>query len=82
MWDDRFEETLRRQLPFLPADERIREDTGLADFGLDSLGIVELLATLEEEYGVRFRDEALTMETFETPGTLWKTLSGMFRPVA
>jgi nodulation protein F len=82
MWDDRFEEILRRQLPFLPPEERLGEDSGLSGFGLDSLAIVELLATLEEEYGVRFQDEALTMETFETPGTLWKALSGMLRPVA
>ncbi|MBB2913060.1 acyl carrier protein [Streptosporangium becharense] len=82
MWDDRFEEILRRQLPFLPPDERIEEGTGLSDLGLDSLGIVELLSCLEEEYGVHFRDEALTMETFRTPGTLWKTLSEMLRPVA
>ncbi|MGJ6967984.1 acyl carrier protein [Streptosporangium sp. G11] len=82
MWDDRFEEILRRQLPFLPPEERLGEDSNLSGFGLDSLAIVELLATLEEEYGVRFQDEALTMETFETPGTLWKALSGMLRPVA
>jgi nodulation protein F len=82
MWDDRFEEILRRQLPFLPPEEKLGEDSALSGFGLDSLAIVELLATLEEEYGVRFQDEALTMETFETPGTLWKALSGMLRPVA
>ncbi|MFF3437162.1 acyl carrier protein [Streptosporangium sp. NPDC002721] len=82
MWDDRFEEILRRQLPFLPPEEELGEDGNLSGFGLDSLAIVELLATLEEEYGVRFQDDALTMETFETPGTLWKTLSGMLRPVA
>jgi acyl carrier protein len=81
MWDDRFEELLRRQLPFLPPEEKIEQDTPLTDLGLDSLGIVELLSALEEEYGVHFQDEALSMETFRTPGTLWKVLSEMFRPV-
>jgi hypothetical protein len=39
--------------------------------------VVELLATLESGYDVRFRDDALTMETFATPGVLWGVLSSM-----
>ncbi|CAL9567750.1 hypothetical protein SUDANB58_04773 [Streptomyces sp. enrichment culture] len=77
MWDTKFEDLLRGFLPFLGADEPLTEDTGLRDLGLDSLGIVELLATLENEYGVRFHDDALGKETFETPGVLWKVLSGL-----
>ncbi|GAA3681037.1 hypothetical protein GCM10022224_051630 [Nonomuraea antimicrobica] len=82
MWDDRFENILRRHLPFLPPDEELKEDVGLMDLGLDSLGIVDLLTTLEGEYGVRFLDEALSMETFETPAVLWKTLSALSGPNA
>ncbi|MBT2229999.1 MULTISPECIES: phosphopantetheine-binding protein [unclassified Nonomuraea] len=77
MWDARFEELLRPHLPFLPATEKLLENADLPGLGLDSLGIVELLATLEEAYGVRFKDDALTKETFETPGTLWTVLSGI-----
>ncbi|MEV0346271.1 phosphopantetheine-binding protein [Nonomuraea sp. NPDC050680] len=77
MWDARFEELLRPLLPFLPPDDKLPENADLPGLGLDSLGIVELLAALEETYGVRFRDEALTKETFATPGTLWKVLSGI-----
>jgi acyl carrier protein len=80
MWDQRFEETLRRFLPFLPADERLAEDTNLRDFGLDSLGMVELLAQLESGYDVRFTNEALTMETFATPAVLWRTLTRILEP--
>ncbi|MER6951907.1 phosphopantetheine-binding protein [Nonomuraea sp. NPDC000554] len=75
MWDNRFEEILRGHLHFLPDDEKLQEDINLMDFGLDSLGIVQLLAALEDAYGVRFRDEALTLETFQTPAVLWKTLA-------
>ncbi|MET7339330.1 phosphopantetheine-binding protein [Nonomuraea sp. NPDC005650] len=74
MWDNRFEEILRQHLPFLPADEKLQEDLRLTDFGLDSLGIVQLLGALEDAYGVRFLDDALTPETFQTPAVLWKTL--------
>jgi acyl carrier protein len=74
---EKFEEILRGQLPFLEPDEKLTEDTVLRDLGLDSLSMVDLLATLESSYGVRFRDDALTMETFRTPGTLWAALSGL-----
>nr|BCB14670.1 acyl-carrier protein [Streptomyces spiroverticillatus] len=77
MWDQKFEDLLRGFLPFVGADEQLTEDASLRDLGLDSLGIVELLAALEGEYGVRFEDEALTKETFATPGVLWRTLSAL-----
>ncbi|MFE1322876.1 phosphopantetheine-binding protein [Kitasatospora phosalacinea] len=75
MWDERFEESVRRFLPYLPADEELVADAPLRDFGLDSLATVDLLSVLEDAYEVRFQDEALSLATFETPETLWKTLS-------
>lgn len=80
MWDEQFDDLLRRFLPFLPAEEPLAEDTPLRDFGLDSLGTVELLAALEHRYDVRFRDDALIPRTFETPGVLWRTLSCLLEP--
>lgn len=77
MWDQKFEDLLRGFLPFLGADELLAQDTALRDLGLDSLGIVELLAALEHTYQVRFQDDALSQATFETPGVLWKVLSGL-----
>ncbi|NUR60838.1 MAG: acyl carrier protein [Catenulispora sp.] len=77
MWDERFEESVRRFLPYLPAEEELGADAPLRDFGLDSLATVELLSVLEDAYDIRFRDEALSLATFETPEVLWKTLSRM-----
>ncbi|WAL67938.1 acyl carrier protein [Amycolatopsis cynarae] len=77
MWDATFEETLRSFLPFLSADEALTAETPLREYGLDSLAIVELLATLEQHYNVRFEDDALNLETFENPGRLWTTLSDL-----
>ncbi|MCX5414076.1 phosphopantetheine-binding protein [Streptomyces sp. NBC_00059] len=74
-WDKEFEGIIRSYLPFLSADEPLEEDAGLRDLGLDSMGTVELLAALENSYGVRFVDEALSMETFATPGVLWAKTS-------
>jgi acyl carrier protein len=77
MWNDEFAQALRKFLPFLPPAQELEPDTDLREYGLDSLGIVELLAQLEQAFGVRFLDEALTLETFETPDVLWKTLESM-----
>lgn len=75
MWDNQFEELLRQYLPFLSAGEPLTADTPLREFGLDSLAMVELLSSLENTYQVRFEDDALTLDTFESPGVLWKALS-------
>ena len=80
MWDNQFEDILRQHLPFLPAVDALAEDASLTNYGLDSMGIVDLLTTLESRYDVAFVDDALTMQTFATPGTLWRTLSAL-RPV-
>ncbi|MFF6907055.1 phosphopantetheine-binding protein [Streptomyces sp. NPDC012389] len=77
MWDEQFEVLLRKQLSFLPPDEKIQGDMELRDYGLDSLGTIELLSGLETAYDVRFRDEALTLETFRTPDVLWKTVQSL-----
>ncbi|MFI7003384.1 acyl carrier protein [Nocardia sp. NPDC050175] len=76
MWDLEFEKMLRSYLPFLLTDAELAMDSDLRDLGLDSLNAVELLASLENAYQVRFRDDMLDMNNFATPGTLWSTLSG------
>jgi acyl carrier protein len=80
MWDDRFEELVSSFLPFLPSNQRLTADTDLRDLGLDSMGAVELLSAVENLYDVRFVDEALTLETFATPGVLWGELSKLLEP--
>jgi acyl carrier protein len=77
MWDNTFDETLRSFLPFLPAEEALTAETPLREYGLDSLATVELLAVLEQNYNVRFEDDALNLETFANPGRLWTTLSDL-----
>nr|BAO66531.1 peptidyl carrier protein [Streptomyces sp. MJ635-86F5] len=77
MWDERFEEILRRFVPFLTPDDMLEEDLALRDFGLDSMGTVGLLAELESAYGIKFRHDSLDMENFSTPRVLWTTVGGM-----
>jgi acyl carrier protein len=80
MWDARFEELLSGYLPFLPDGDPLAPDTPLREYGLDSLATVDLLATLEQHYQVRFADDALTLETFGTPETIWKALAPLLAP--
>ncbi|MGW7362787.1 hypothetical protein ACWGI8_04985 [Streptomyces sp. NPDC054841] len=75
MWDGRFETLLRAQLPFLSMEEELVEELPLRDFGLDSLGMVQLLNVLESEYRLWFGEEFLKTETFQTPASLWKAIS-------
>ncbi|MEU6665894.1 phosphopantetheine-binding protein [Streptomyces sp. NPDC046727] len=82
MWDDRFEQILRPLLPFLPPQEELTPESDLKDLGLDSLGTVQLLGMLEDAYQVRFRDSALTMDTFRTAGVLWDTVRSMLQSAA
>ncbi|WP_328663574.1 phosphopantetheine-binding protein [Streptomyces sp. NBC_00328] len=81
-WGPDFEAVLRGFLPFLGEDEPLTPQTDLRDTGLDSLGTVELLGKLEAQYEVRFVDEALSRETFATPGTLWAAVARLSDPGA
>ncbi|MGW3917703.1 phosphopantetheine-binding protein, partial [Streptomyces sp. NPDC005070] len=72
-WDKKFEELLRAHLPFHDACEPLEADTDLRPAGLDSLGAVELLGSLEGVYHVYFVDDVLSLDTFATPGVLWST---------
>lgn len=77
MWDKQFENMLRQYLFFLSADQELRPDLDLREFGLDSLGVVDLLVSLESTYGVQMTDDLLSMDTFKTPALLWNTLSSI-----
>ncbi len=51
----------------LGVDENtITEDTSLEDLGTDSLALVELVMSVEEEFNIEIADEDL--ETFKTVG--------------
>lgn len=74
MWNKQFEVLLRSHLPFLPDNEELRPELDLREFGLDSMGVVDLLVSLESQYCVRLTDDILSMDTFATPGVLWAAL--------
>ena len=70
MDDATFEAILRKRLKFLEPEAALPDDAALQELGLDSMQAVELLLDLEDELGIVLPDEAMTAETFATPGSL------------
>lgn len=75
----RFQEILRPHLPYADADALHGSDE-LAALGLDSMGVVQLLADLEDQYDLDLPDEILNEETFATVGSLWSTVAPLMKP--
>lgn len=76
-WDARFEPVIRKALIRLDDDEPLRPDQSTAAVGLDSLGAVELLGMIEDEYHIVIPDELLEFENFATPAKLWSLVASV-----
>jgi len=64
---DRLEQYVRTQFRVSPADTRFSRSQRLFDMGyVDSVGVVELLAFLTEEFQVTLPDDALMSDEFST----------------
>jgi len=56
---------------FLDIDPNdIDTETSLAEYGVDSFLLLELIVALEEMYGVKFEQEDITSETLRSVATL------------
>jgi len=71
-----FEELLKPHLPFAEAGA-LEPGDDLGGLGLDSMSIVQLLADIEDSYGVELPDDILNEETFATVGSLWLVLADL-----
>ena len=67
---EKFEQTLRRHLRLVAADEPIPPEASLVSVGLDSIGTINLLLDIEETFNVSLPGALLTPETFRTRATL------------
>lgn len=67
-------ENIRRfiqdELVFGDAGTTITNDTPLCDGILDSIGLIELVAFLEERFGIHIDDADLTAENFRTVASI------------
>jgi diaminopimelate decarboxylase len=72
---------LREHLPRLEAGQEVDADLLLVmEGGLDSLGMVGLLAALEDAFDVQIPNERLTEEMFATPTSLWQAIRDLVEP--
>lgn len=63
----RLEDFVRDRFTVADSDDRFDRTVPLFQRGyVDSIGVVELLAFLEEEFGVRVPDDVLLDDSFET----------------
>ncbi|MDJ0347454.1 acyl carrier protein [Streptomyces sp. H10-C2] len=70
-WDTAFDEVLRTSLPLLKQGEELLPGTPLSDYGLDSMGMMQLIARLETSHGVSFPPGTMPSCAFANPGVLW-----------
>lgn len=74
-----FLDTLLEHLPYAAGKDLVETDE-LAALGLDSMGVVQLLTSLEEIFGLDLPDELVTEDTFATVGSLWLVVSEVVGP--
>lgn len=74
---DRYEKILKGILPALPAETRLNPSDRLAELGLDSLLLVQLVVQIEEGFQISLTDDLLTQETFESVDSLWTVVSAL-----
>ncbi|MFI9100380.1 acyl carrier protein [Streptomyces fildesensis] len=70
-WDTAFDEVLRTSLPLLKQGEELLPGTPLSEYGLDSMGMMQLIARLETSHGVSFPPGTMPSSAFANPGVLW-----------
>ncbi|MCY0938895.1 phosphopantetheine-binding protein [Streptomyces sp. H34-S4] len=68
---------LRHYCRELPPHAELTDDLSLAEVGVDSLAVVEMITAIEDRYGIEFPEELLSPETFATPGSLRKALESL-----
>lgn len=77
IFNSTFEAVVRRHLPARSRDLPLTADIDLADLGVDSLALVQLLGAIEDEFDTVIPDRALADGSVATPAGLWRAATGM-----
>lgn len=78
-WDGLVSELVARRANRAGRDD-LSPDTGLADLGIDSLGVVALIIDLEAALGRQFPEEALSAENFRTLRSIGSAVARLMAP--
>lgn len=74
-WNVEFEDVVLAGLPGAPPGLRLEPDLVLAAYGLDSVGTLGLIASLEAAFGLTLPEDELIPSNFKTPSDIWALLS-------
>lgn len=70
---DRYRRILATSLPGVSVDD-LEPESRLADLGLESVGLVQLVVQIEEAFDVNLADDVMTEDTFECVESLWEVI--------
>ena len=73
-YQERLFSLLRPHLRFLPPGKELQPGDSLGSLGLDSMASIDVLMDIESQLGVVIPDEAITVDTFATPGGLLEAI--------
>jgi acyl carrier protein len=70
--ENRIKNVIKKRLKLKVNMQKLSKDTPLIGkgLGLDSVGVLELVVGLEEEFNIMFEDSELRIELFENIGSL------------
>lgn len=77
---ERYRQLLVDSTPYLDAEE-LELDSRLADLGVDSISLLQLIVQLEEAFDLSMPDEVFSPETFESVESLWLVISSLLDSV-
>ena len=73
-WDERFERLLRFYSGIAGSRDVIGPDVPFDLLGVDTRGLLGLIADSEEVFGVEFPNDMLNSTVLATPGSFWRAL--------
>lgn len=71
---EKLEKILQEHARFIAVGANIQSNMTLASLGIDSLGIIELIVKIEDEFDLEIPPEQVTPDTFSTPDSIWQLL--------
>lgn len=72
---DRIKEFIKTEIMFEDSTTALADDTPLLGTVMDSLGLMQLVAFLEEEFSVEIDDADVTVDNFRTVGDIERLIS-------
>jgi acyl carrier protein len=67
---EKIKDFIKQEILFEDTSQALNEDTPLLNGVMDSLGLMQLVAFIEEEYDVEIDDADMTAEHFRTVGDI------------